>query len=260
MYTEFNAISLCLSRNALTTSWGKEGSIQSTWPMQMSSGPHWAWTLEYLKIQKNGQCCPSASHTQRLHVWSTTADLVGAIPKLRISRLSPASPLWIVTTAKCHLCHIRVYPGDAPQNKWVLENCYLSLKPSNKWSAARATKAKSYRTHIMCVRSPAWPSGLGLGTWIAELACITDSFRVYLFWCWLVVKSTDLWLILQRDVVCKKNKQGRNDWSDCFYYNANTINRKNEKEKNRKKAEDKEFLVRYMNKETEIARCDGAGL
>lgn len=54
-------------------------------------------------------------------------------------------------------------PGAAPQNKWMVENLLPPpLKPSKTQSAAQAVEAKSYRTHIICVRGLTLPSGLVL--------------------------------------------------------------------------------------------------
>lgn len=75
-----------------------------------------------------------------------------------------ASTLQVITTVKYHSCHLRVYSWRCPTKQMDSGEFALSShpKPSKKQSAAHAVEAKSYRTHIICARGLALPSGLVL--------------------------------------------------------------------------------------------------
>lgn len=159
----------------------------------------------FWKFRKTGKFSRSTLHHRELR---------GKLRDCNISQnRSSGNPACAGASTLYHFRHLRVYSWRCPiEPMGGGESAPTPPKPSKQRSAARAAEAKSYR-HTLCVRSgpgvAIWPGPAerGLQNWLVSLTAL----RVYLFWCRLA-KSKNLWLNPQRDVVCKKNKQGKN----CF--------------------------------------------
>lgn len=135
---------------------------------KMNSYPHCTHLLHYLKIKKNGQLYPSILHTReprgKLPSEPNQRTCWDSARTSEHPACALASTLQVITTVKYHSCHLRVYSWRCPTKQMDSGEFALSShpKPSKKQSAAHAAEAKSYRTHIICARGLALPSGLVL--------------------------------------------------------------------------------------------------
>lgn len=105
-------------------------------------------------------------------------NVLGGSQELRISSLCLGWYTIGFNQVKYHSRHLRVYSWRCPTKQMDSgESAPAPLKPSKKQSAAHAAEAKSYRTHTMCGRGLAVPSGLVLGNSAYRTGCVTDSFK-----------------------------------------------------------------------------------
>lgn len=143
---------------------------------KMNSYPHCTCVIVQrllphdLKIQKNGQALCSTLHNRELR---------GKLHDGNISQnRSSGNPAGAVARTLYHSRHLRVYSWRCPTEPMGSGGSAPSpLKPSQKWSAAGAAEAKSYR-HTLCALG-AWLCHLAWScrTQAAELAGVTDSFK-----------------------------------------------------------------------------------